>query len=154
LYPKRAFIATLLLNGSSIGISISQLGASYGLIKLYACGPRYTIMGSGLRERVLKELSEAEVLHLRELLRRLNTSISTLKPVLAEMEEQGLVERFSHGGYTFYRITSEGRGFLMQIQSEAQQVKEGEGFEELGGKPEQTTSEKDEEGGNFNVYLS
>ncbi len=77
-------------------------------------------MGSGLRERVLRELSEAEVLHLRELLRRLDASISELKPVLEEMVKEGLVERFSHGGYTFYRITSEGKGFLLQTEAQSQ----------------------------------
>ncbi len=76
-------------------------------------------MGSGLRERVLRELSGPEVLHIRELLRRLNVSISELKPVLEDMVRDGLVERFSHGGYTFYRITSEGRGFLLQVEAES-----------------------------------
>ncbi|GEM_PF-1127841 len=77
-------------------------------------------MGSGLRERVLRELSGPEVLHLRELLRRLDVSISELKPVLEEMVREGLVEKFSHGGYTFYRITSEGKGFLLQMEAESQ----------------------------------
>mgnify|MGYP003883418035 CR=1 FL=1 len=93
-----------------------------------------------MRERVLRELSESDVLHLRELLRRLNTSISTLKPVLEEMVRQGLVERFSHGGYTFYRITSEGRGLLLQMESEAQQeetsVEEGRAIEGGAERPE------------------
>ncbi len=90
-------------------------------------------MSSGLREKVLRELNEAEVLHIRELIHRLGISISTLKPLLAELVEQGLVERFSHGGYTFYRITSEGRGYLMQAHnegleepSEENKAKEGE----------------------------
>ncbi len=81
-------------------------------------------MSSGLREKVLKELNESEVLHMRELIRRLDISISTLKPLLAEMVEQGLVEKFSHGGYTFYRITSEGRGYLMQMHAESVEVSE------------------------------
>ncbi|MDK2371922.1 MAG: hypothetical protein QI197_00835 [Candidatus Korarchaeota archaeon] len=85
-------------------------------------------MGSGLRERVLRELSGPEVLHLRELLRRLDVSISELKPVLEEMVREGLVEKFSHGGYTFYRITSEGKGFLLQMEAESQLPSEGVGI--------------------------
>ncbi len=88
-----------------------------------------------MRERVLKELSEAGVLHLRELLRRLDTSISELKPVLEEMVREGLVERFSHGGYTFYRITSEGKGFLLQTEAQSQfSDEEGVGVGEGSGK--------------------
>ncbi len=75
-------------------------------------------MSSGLREKVLKELNESEVLHIRELIHKLDISIFALKPLLDEMIEQGLIEKFSHGGYTFYRITSEGRGYLMQVQAE------------------------------------
>ncbi|RDD54160.1 MAG: ArsR family transcriptional regulator [Candidatus Korarchaeota archaeon NZ13-K] len=69
-------------------------------------------MNSELRERVLRELSKDEVLHVREILNRLNVPISALRQVLNEMVEEGLLERFSHGGYTFYRITAEGRSHL------------------------------------------
>ncbi len=79
-----------------------------------------------MRERVLRELSGTEVLHLRELLRRLGTSISELKPVLDEMVEEGLLEKFSHGGYTFYRITGEGRGFLLRMEAADEEVELGE----------------------------
>ncbi len=82
-----------------------------------------------MRERVLRELSGPEVLHLRELLRRLDVSISELKPVLEEMVREGLVEKFSHGGYTFYRITSEGKGFLLQMEAESLLPSEGVGVE-------------------------
>ncbi len=108
-------------------------------------------MGSGLRERVLRELSGPEVLHLRELLRKLDVSISELKPVLEEMVREGLVEKFSHGGYTFYRITSEGKGFLLQMEAESQLTNEGMGIEaEVDEDSERSTEEgesEDTEGG-------
>ncbi len=75
-------------------------------------------MSLELRKKVLRELNESEVLHIRKLIHRLDISTSTLKPLLAEMIEQGLIEKFSHGGYTFYRITSEGRDYLMQSHAE------------------------------------
>ena len=106
-------------------------------------------MGSGLRERVLRELGGPEVLHLRELLRRLDVSISELKPVLEEMVREGLIERFSHGGYTFYRITSEGKGFLLQMEAESQFS--GEESEEMGAKVNESPEREIEEGGNENL---
>ena len=76
-------------------------------------------MGSELKERVLRELSSREVLHIREIVNRINTPISVLRQILNEMIEEGLLERFSHGGYTFYRITEEGRGYLVKRESES-----------------------------------
>lgn len=76
-------------------------------------------MNSELKERLLRELSEEEVLHIREIVNRLNVSISTLKRTLNEMVEEGLLERFSHGGYTFYRITAEGKSYLIRERSSA-----------------------------------
>lgn len=75
-------------------------------------------MESGLRERVLRELEREGVLHLREIVNRTEVSISILKKVLDEMVNEGLLERFSHGGYTFYRITPEGKGHLLREGSE------------------------------------
>ncbi|MEM0192354.1 MAG: helix-turn-helix domain-containing protein [Candidatus Korarchaeum sp.] len=78
-------------------------------------------MNSELKERVLRELSREEVLHMREIVNRINASVSTLKHVLNEMVEEGLLERFSHGGYTFYRITAEGKSYLIRERSGAQE---------------------------------
>lgn len=71
-------------------------------------------MNSELKERVLRELSEEEVLHIREIVNRVDVPISALKRVLSEMVEEGLLEKFSHGGYTFYRITAEGKSYLIR----------------------------------------
>ncbi|MCS7102424.1 MAG: hypothetical protein NZ992_00900 [Candidatus Korarchaeum sp.] len=76
-------------------------------------------MNSELKERVLRELDREGVLHIREIINRINTSISILKQVLNEMVEEGLLERFSHGGYTFYRITAEGKSYLTREGSGA-----------------------------------
>ncbi|MCC6028800.1 MAG: hypothetical protein LM591_01470 [Candidatus Korarchaeum sp.] len=73
-----------------------------------------TNMESGLRERVLRELEKEGVLHLREIVNRMEVSISVLKKLLDEMVNEGLLEKFSHGGYTFYRITAEGKGYLLK----------------------------------------
>lgn len=78
-------------------------------------------MNSELKERVLRELSRDEVLHLREIVNRVNASISILKQVLNEMVKEGLLERFSHGGYTFYRITAEGKSYLIREGSGARE---------------------------------
>ncbi|MEM1520340.1 MAG: hypothetical protein QXR35_00885 [Candidatus Korarchaeum sp.] len=78
-------------------------------------------MNSELKERVLRELSREEVLHMREIVNRINASVSILKHVLNEMVEEGLLERFSHGGYTFYRITAEGKSYLIREGSGAQE---------------------------------
>ncbi len=75
-------------------------------------------MESGLRERVLRELEKDGVLHLREIVSRMEVSISDLKKILDEMVNEGLLEKFSHGGYTFYRITPEGKGYLLKEGSE------------------------------------
>lgn len=105
-------------------------------------------MGSGLRERVLKELSGPETLHLRDLLRRLNVPISELKPVLEEMVKDGLVEKFSHGGYTFYRITEGGKGLLLKLETESKILKDIEDrSEEDKGKYGGEEEEKGAEGG-------
>lgn len=89
-----------------------------------------------MRKRVLKELNEQGVLHLRDLLRRLNASISELKPLLEDMVKDGLLEKFSHGGYTFYRITDEGRGFLLKLEAESKISEEGESGQNAGGEKE------------------
>ncbi len=96
------------------------------MIKLYALEMYHSLMSLGLRERVLKVLSEAETLHARDLLRKLDISVTVLKPLMEELVRENLVERFSHGGYTFYRITEEGKGLLIQIEKQ----KEIEGLEE------------------------
>jgi predicted transcriptional regulator len=44
----------------------------------------------------------------------MEVSISVLKKLLDEMVNEGLLEKFSHGGYTFYRITAEGKGYLLK----------------------------------------
>lgn len=78
-------------------------------------------MNSELKERVLRELGKEEVLHIREIVSRIGVPISVLRPILNEMVEEGLLEKFSHGGYTFFRITSEGKSQLLRGNIEGSQ---------------------------------
>ncbi len=57
-----------------------------------------------MRERVISLLKERGVLHIRQLIKELNSSYTQVKRVLDQMISEGVVESFSHGGYTFYRL--------------------------------------------------
>ncbi len=58
-----------------------------------------------LRERIVRLLKERGVLHIRQLIRELNTGYTQVKEALDGMVEEGVVEKFSHGGYTFYKLS-------------------------------------------------
>ncbi len=58
-----------------------------------------------MRERIIGLLKEREVLHIRQLVRELESGYSEVKKVLDKMVEEGVLESFSHGGYTFYRLS-------------------------------------------------
>ena len=60
-----------------------------------------------MRERVIGLLKERGVLHIRQLIRELNSSYTQVKRILDQLVGEGVIERFSHGGYTFYRLVRE-----------------------------------------------
>ena len=70
------------------------------------------------KNRILHYLEKNGTSHLRRLLLDLNIEYSRLINILDTLEKQKFIEKFSHGGYIYYRLTSEGFNQLHPTKDE------------------------------------